>query len=150
MATRVGEKRGAPGIITASPDMNYPFYPRQPDYNPECGVNQKYKTIPQEWPREKVVASPASMKRIYTGVPNHYPYAYNYRPVGTMYEQDLSQFGPQGKRETYHYKVYPFTHRHAREVNEQARVIPYDGIEAWTKHPVVRDSVLAGQRGQVR
>ena len=65
------------------------------------------------------------------------------RPVGTMYRHDLSQYGPDGKRESYHFKAYPFTHRHVREDVTHLPMIHYQGIDELTKYPIVRDSVLA-------
>ena len=63
------------------------------------------------------------------------------RPVGTMYEADFSQIGPYGKRLSYHSKMYPLTHRHAREVREYADyMLPYVYPEPLL--PITRDASL--------
>ena len=125
--------------------VNYmdPSYPKQPRFNPSCGVNEVYKTLPQPWPWEEYVAGPASMKHIYTGIPNYYPPMRIYRPVGTMYEADFSQIGPYGQRISYTSKMYPLTHRHAREVSEYADyILPYVYPEQRTLLPITRDTSL--------
>lgn len=129
-----------------------PQYPRQPLYNPYCGVNQIYQTIPSSSPHpptawETTAVGPASMKHIYTGIPNWYPYMKITRPVGTMYEHDYSQFHNsgvgQGKRISYQYKVYPFTDRNVRESREYADyVLPYMDFRDWEKYPIIRDASL--------
>lgn len=125
--------------------VNYmsPSWPKQPGYSHECGVNEVYKTLPDPWPFERPVAGPTSMKHIYTGVPNYYPDMHVYRPVNTLYGADFSQIGPYGKRESYTYKVYPLTHRHAREVREYANyMLPYMSYTDWTLYPVIQDASL--------
>lgn len=125
--------------------VNYmdPTYPRQPHYDPNCGVNEVYKTLPNPWPWERSVAGPASMKHLYTGIPNYYPPMHISRPVGTMYEADFSQIGPYGKRFSYHSKMYPLTSRHAREVREYANYfLPYVYPEDRTLWPRTRDASL--------
>ncbi len=125
--------------------VNYmnPSYPKQPHFDPNCGVNQIYKTLPQPWPWEESVAGPTSMKHIYTGIPNYYPPMRIYRPVGTMYEADFSQIGPYGQRFSYHSKMYPLTHRHVREVREYADyMLPYISPEQRTLYPRTKDASL--------
>ncbi|MDB4769332.1 hypothetical protein OAG24_00055 [bacterium] len=150
-------------------DQYFPSYPAQPGYTPtpscegdRCYVNQRYKTLPKGFPMETVAAGPSSMKHLYTGVPNYYPIQKIMKPIGSMYEADFSQYNQAGKRMSYHYKVYPFTHRHAREVREyenwepycnmltdghspipgSSGLLPYMSFENWTKYPVIRDSTL--------
>ena len=125
--------------------VNYmdPSYPRQPRFDPNCGVNEIYKTLPSPWPWESSMAGPSSMKSIYTGIPNYYPPMRINRPVGTLYEADFSQIGPYGKRLSYHSKMYPLTHRHAREIREYADyMLPYVSPEQSTLLPVTRDASL--------
>ncbi len=125
--------------------VNYmdPSYPRQPHFNPNCGVNEIYKTLPHPWPWERSVAGPSSMKHIYSGIPNYYPPMYINRPVGTMYNADFSQIGPYGKRFSYHSKMYPLTHRHAREVREYADyILPYMYPEQSTLLPRTKGASL--------
>ena len=120
-----------------------PSYPRQPHFDPNCGVNEIYKTLPHPWPWESSVAGPASMKHIYSSVPNYYPPMRINRPVGTMYEADFSQIGPYGKRFSYHSKMYPLTHRHAREVRQYADyILPYVDPGRSTLLPRTRDASL--------
>jgi hypothetical protein len=125
--------------------VNYmdPSYPRQPPFRPNCGVNEIYKTLPQPWPWESKVAGPSTMKHIYTGIPNFYPPMRIYRPVETMYGADFSQIGPYGERFSYTSKMYPLTHRHAREVREYADyMLPFVDIEDRTLYPRTRDASL--------
>lgn len=120
-----------------------PSYPRQPHFDPNCGVNEVYKTLPRPWPWEGSMAGPASIKHIYTGIPNYYPPMRIYKPTGTMYEADLSQIGPYGIRFSYHSKMYPLTHRHAREVREYADYfLPYIYPEQRMLLPRTRDASL--------
>lgn len=129
-----------------------PYYPEQPGYSSKCGVNQIYQTLPPSSPHnttywETTAVGPSSIKHLYTGVPNYYPYREITRPVGTMYEHDYSQFHEsgvgRGKRISRHYKVYPFTNRNVREVRDYADyMLPYMDFRAWTKYPVERDSSL--------
>lgn len=111
--------------------VNYdnPEYPRQPSICSDCEINQVYKTIPNDVNWEIVGAGPSTMKHIYTGIPNYYPPRCIARPVGTLYDRDFSQFEMVGncpKRISYHYKVYPFTHRYVREIEKHAPfILPY-------------------------
>lgn len=124
-------------------DQYFPAYPAQPGYDKNCYVNQRYKTLPKGFPMETVAAGPSSMKHLYTGVPNYYPMQKIMKPIGSMYEADFSQYSQNGKRLSYHYKVYPFTHRHAREIREYSDyLLPYMSFEEWTKYPVIRDSTF--------
>lgn len=132
-----------------------PYYPKQPDFNPNCGTNELYQTIPEgpaeafytptAW--ETVAAGPASIKHLYTGVPNYYPPRKITRPVDTLYGHDYSQYHRtgvgRGKRISYQYKVYPLTNRNVREERVYADyVLPYMDISNWTHHPVIRDNSL--------
>lgn len=125
--------------------LNYmkPTYPQQPRFNPSCGVNEVYKTLPNPWPWESSIAGPTSMKHIYTGIPNYYPPMRINRPVGTLYDADFSLIGPYGKRYSYTSKMYPLTDRYAREVREYADyMLPYMEPEQSTVLPVTRDTSL--------
>ena len=135
-------------------DYYNPGYPAQPPYHPGCGVNEIYKTIPPTPPYapgegtefETTAVGPSSIKHLYSGIPNFYPYRRITRPVNSLYGHDYSQYhshGAQGKgkRISYHYKVYPLTNRHAREVQEYSdELLPYMDMSEWTKHPVRRDA----------
>jgi hypothetical protein len=136
-----------------------PNYPQQLEYNPMCPINQIYKTLPYnsygsdescgsdessvKW--ERTAVGPASVKHLYSGIPNWYPIQTISRPVETMYGRDNSQFHKsgvgRGKRISYHHKVYPFTDRHVREVKDYANyMLPYP---TWNdKNPVIRDANL--------
>lgn len=134
-----------------------PVYPNQPGYDPRCPVNQIYQTLPPSLPHapdyggetrwETGAAGPTSVKHIYTGVPNYYPYQLKTRPTGTMYEHDYSQFHSSGvgygKRISYQYKVYPFTNRNVREDRTYSDyILPYMDTREWTKYPIERDASL--------
>lgn len=119
-------------------------YPPQPGYNNSCELNEIYQTLPQNWPRENVAFGPTSMKHLYTGIPNFYPVQMVNKPLGTLYEADLSIYGPGGKRISYHPKLYPLTNRYVREVNDYADfILPYPDLRANTIYSTVRDAKLA-------
>jgi hypothetical protein len=120
-------------------------------------VNQRYKTVPvypfQNAPyitslaQEQLQAEgkgtisyraetngPASLKHLYNG-PHDYPVQYRMTPDNTMYGYDFGEFGYGGKREIYHYQVYPFTQRHVRELNGYVGyTLPYPNVREWTKY----------------
>jgi len=131
-----------------------PSYPKQPCYDWNCGVNEVYKTLPETtnegrpWPWELTAAGPSSIKHLYTGIPNWYPIRKINRPVGTMYENEFGEFEAYGKRSSYHFKVYPLTHRHAREVRVYSdKILPYMDNREWTKHPIRWDASLNSPTG---
>jgi len=123
-----------------------PMYPTQPGYCTSCPVNTTYQTLPPEVAWETIAFNP-TVKHLYSGVPNYYPYQRITRPVGTLYEQDFSQIydigSSTGKRMSYQPKLYPFTNRNIKEVREYSdQTLPYMDWRAWTKHEVKRDSSL--------
>ena len=99
-------------------------YPEQPPYDPNCDINVDYETLPNSWPRMATVMGPRSMHQIYTGVPQYYPPQWFSRPIGTMYDHDLSSFGPYNKRETYGFKAYPYHHHSPREIRVYGKILP--------------------------
>ena len=132
-----------------------PRYPSQPAFEPGCPNNQIYQTLPpssiNEWSSptlwERTAVGPTSMKHLYTGIPNWYPYQRIDRPIGTLYEHDYSQFHKtgvgRGKRISYQYKAYPLTNRNVRETRLYADyMLPYMDWSEMVKHPVKRDSTL--------
>jgi len=126
-----------------------PTYPEEPTYKQYCGVNSRYKTILPGTTWENVAAGPASIKHLYTGVPNYYPIRTMTKPVGTMYQIDNSQYGIMGsgqsRRLSYQYKLYPLTHRYVREISHYAsddEILPYMNMADWTKYPIIRDASL--------
>jgi hypothetical protein len=129
-----------------------PDYPTGPEFDRRCPINQIYKTIPSshdDYPTrwERTAIGPASMKHLYSGIPNWYPIQTINRPVGTMYEHDYSLFHKtgvgKGKRISYHHKIYPFTDRNVREVKQYADyMLPYPSWEDKFKHPVKRGTNL--------
>lgn len=126
-----------------------PTYPPQPPYRTDCGVNSRYKTIVPGTMWEEVGAGPATIKHLYSGIPNYYPIRTMTKPVGTMYQIDNSQFGLMGtgtdRRLSYQYKLYPLTHRYVREISHYAdnsEMLPYMDMAQWTKYPVIRDASL--------
>ena len=129
-----------------------PVYPEQPPFNPGCPINQIYQSLPPSSPNyptmwEKTAIGPTSVKHLYTGIPNWYPFQTIKRPIGTMYEHDYSQFHEtgvgRGKRISYQYKAYPLTNRNVRETRVYAdHMLPYPSWTYMTNHPVKRDSTL--------
>jgi len=135
-----------PTRVTQQNALN-PMYPRQPGFCDTCPVNQVYQTLPEDpsvvW--ETTAVGPSTIKHLYSGVPNYYPYQRITRPVGTLYERDFSQMhdngASKGKRMSYQPKLYPFTNRNIKEVREYSEeILPYMDYKSWTKHPVIRDS----------
>lgn len=129
-----------------------PFYPQQPDYSPTCGVNVIYRTLPPYNPPtehnggptywETTVAGPASIKSLYTGIPNYYPPMLITRPVDTLYGHDYSLFhkggSGTGKRMGYQAKMFPLTDRNVREYREYSEhIIEPPNFMSRVKHPVV-------------
>lgn len=129
-----------------------PVYPREPEYDKSCPINTIYQSLPPTNPStpvvwDKVPASPATIKHLYSPLPNHYPPQEIMRPVNTLYGHDFSQFHTtgvgKGKRISYHYKPYPFTDRNVRETRKYADyILPYMDFRSWTKHPVIRETSL--------
>lgn len=131
-------------------DYYHPVYPKQPCHNSECSINLMYKTLPEftnsgkPWPWSYSAAAPTSMKHIYTGIPNYFPHQMISKPVGTMYESEFQQTGEiYDKRLSYHWKAYPFTHKHIREKPMYAPyILPAMSVRDWTKYPVIRETKL--------
>lgn len=141
----------------AMQDALFPYYPPQPQFNSTCALNTIYRTLPPYndptpetggptyWTQR--AAGPTSVKSLYTGIPNYYPMMQNIHPVGTMYDHDYSMFhkfgSGEGKRMSYHMKMYPLTDRNVREYRQYAPdIIPApDMIEAM-KQPVIFQSSL--------
>lgn len=122
-------------------------YPPQAPYNENCFVNQTYQTLPEGWPRKLSPVGPSSIKHIYTGIPNYYPIRYINNPNETLYDADFSQFGVFGKRISYGAKLYPYTDRYNREVEEYADfILPQPDLRNYTQYPVVRDAKLSSWR----
>jgi hypothetical protein len=133
-----------------------PFiYSKQPSYDPDCEINQRYKTLPDQirhrsedsrsshYPMQTSFRGPSTMKHLYTGIPNYYPMMKFKRPQGTMYDIDLSQFGPYGVRESYHYQVYPFHNRSVHEDRPYADyILPSPSILRWIKYPVIKEGTV--------
>jgi hypothetical protein len=127
-------------------------YPRSPPFSSLCPVNEVYQTLPAssinpssspvQW--ETVAYGPTSVKHIYSGIPNWYPFQTISRPVNTLYGHDFSQYFDQGssakgKRSGYTYKPYPFTNINNKEVRIYADyTLPYMNTEELTKHPIIR------------
>jgi len=129
-----------------------PIYPKEPKYCRQCPINEIYQSLPPtnpcqpiEW--ERVAAGPTSMKHIYTGLPNFYPYQTLSRPKNTLYGHDFSQYHRtgvgKGKRISYGYKPYPLTDRNVRETRLYANyLLPYTDTRNWTRHPVQTDTTV--------
>jgi hypothetical protein len=125
------------------PGMNgayYTAYPKQKDYDPSCPVNIAIDTLPDSWPRKTMLWGPASLKHLYTGVPNYYPYQKIEIPIGTMYDTDSSAFGPHGERIHYGSKLYPYHAFSPREVREYSDwYLPVPDMRDMTKVPISRE-----------
>lgn len=123
------------------------LYPSQSVHNSCCGVNTLYQTIDPNQPFETTAVGPASVKHLYSGIPNYYPIQKITRPIGTLYSSDyfsthLSGVG-RGKRIGYNYKPYPLTDRNVRETREYADyILEYPDFREWTRYPVFTTTTL--------
>jgi hypothetical protein len=133
------------------------LYPNSPIYNPDCVVNQKQDTISNNWPKMVTVMGPRNVKHIYENVPDTamgteasagpfkdrgrmlYPQQWFMRSIGTMYDVDLSSFGPYNKRETYGFKAYPYHHYSPRETREYGRLLPILDLRDLTQYTTLKD-----------
>lgn len=129
-------------------NVRYPEFREPIKNNDKCTIAEIYKT---RRPGQKVecgAVGPSSIKHIYTGIPNFYPIRRKCHPRDSLYKEDLSQFIPAGgveKRQSYTYKIYPFTHRHVRELREYADYsipIEYVDVRHMTKIPVKTSTSL--------
>lgn len=138
-------------------DALNPFYPAQPSTTNSCPVNLVYRTLPpynEPTPEtggitywETTVAGPATIKSLYTGIPNYYPPQLISSPVDTLYGHDYSLFHTsgvgKGKRMSYQAQMYPFTDRNVREFRWYAdTIIPRPDFMSKIKNPVVRDATV--------
>lgn len=151
-------------------------YPQQPKFRPNCQTNNRYKTLPQyedardpwtqplteisketaascgrkfAFPMVSEFAGPSSLRSLYSG-PNFYPPQRRTRPVGTMYDMDLGELGFGGRRETYHFRAYPFHHRYAREIVQyRGDILPEPNIKAWQSNPVVESTTDWGDYSEI-
>lgn len=99
------------------PNPHHVRYARHPFSHVEgCSLPQAYKVPGPELEYEETNVGPTSIKHLYSNHPNWYPVQRKAIPKGTMYDTEYAHFDGMGRRLSYHFKVYPFTHRHAREV----------------------------------
>jgi hypothetical protein len=123
-------------------------FPLQPKNCGKCNVNQIYHTLPRVqfapdkdsvfgYPRSKEVSGPRSIaKQLYweKTQKERYPWIYQYKPVDSLYGQDVSEFNDVGRRYSYQYKPYPFIDRFDREIVDYSKTfLPYPDISRWTK-----------------
>ena len=120
------------------PNKNvWQHYPKPQPCNPECSVNSIMKTLSSSWPRRVELKGPASLKHLYTGIPNYYPVQKRFVPVDTMYGHDFTRYNPAGVRQFLHFKAYPLTHKYVREVQNYADYfLPFPSIQNWQERPV--------------
>ena len=91
-------------------------WPRQPtaaQQNAGCPIRTQYKVFnacKQNYRRRE------TGKTLYPKYPNMYPSTYVYEPINSLYGEDNSQFDALGNRLSYHFKSFPLTHHHVREV----------------------------------
>lgn len=118
-------------------------YPRGCSQNTKsCEVNNVDLTLPKGYPRRRVPVN-VTQKSIYTGIPNYYPLQYKEMPVGTIYENDFSQFQSNGKRVSYTRQMYPFTDRVVREAScWSGSIAPIIDTRFLSKHPIIHDAQL--------
>jgi len=114
-------------------------YPPPPTYNPSCPVNIDYDTLPEGFPMRKTILGPNSLKHLYRGA-WYYPPQHMLVPSGSMYDMDSGAYGPHNTRISYGAKMYPYQHRHPREISEYSpSFIPVPNQFAWTRHTTISD-----------
>lgn len=134
----------------ATPFYNY--YMKEPEYDPNCRVNDEWDTLPPNWPRETTNFGPASLKHIYPTIPDVrdrkcglYPPQRISRPVNTMYSEKMTdnRYDPQlvcswGKRG---FQAYPFQtwspkeHREfVRNLQGEMYILPQQDIHRYTRY----------------
>jgi hypothetical protein len=123
--------------------------PQQPVYCDSCQINTEIKTIPNNFPYVRTIWGPTSLKHLYTGIPNYYPYQTITRPYNSMYGQDLSQYDVYGMRLSYgHNQLDPFFHHHAREVGHYTKTptgkqfLSTPDIRTMMRYPVANEGTL--------
>jgi len=88
-------------------------------YEEKCHINQISQVLPNgKW--EKVPMNPSTVKHLYSTKPNNYEQRFQYRPVGTLYDNDFSQtyktgMGTRKVISGGHFKAYPLTNIHTVE-----------------------------------
>jgi len=86
-------------------------------WNSKCPVNVIYTpSVPPQYegtPRHYLSLS--RDKQLYLGGPNHYPYVPGSFPHGTLYDMDLTRYGPAGNLINRNTSASPLTDRHPRE-----------------------------------
>jgi len=128
-------------------------YPVQPIYHSGNQINQRFKSLPDgspyppnvypedpnqpsQWSEfTNEIVGPASLKSLQSG-PNYYPNNSKCVPANTMYKYEMGELGFGGKRESYHRPLFPFHHRHVREIRDYSKVLPYPDIKVWQTKPV--------------
>lgn len=114
-------------------------YPPEPTYNPSCPINIDYDTLPSGYPMRETTIGPTSIKHLYRGA-WYYPPQKMLIPKDSMYDFDTSVRGPHGTIVSYGSKMYPYQHRHPREISEHASTfIPLPNQFEWTRHTTVSD-----------
>lgn len=124
-----------------------PTFPAPQDASTDCYIQNRIQTpVGQDVCMETVPYGPASVKHLYEG-PGYYPTQKIQRPVDTLYGHDFSQVvdsgSGTGKRISYQFKMYPFTHLDVREREHYAdEILPYPDWASWTKHPIRSENTL--------
>lgn len=114
-------------------------YPPPPTYNAGCPSNIDYDTLPANFPMRKTILGPNSLKHLYKG-PRYYPPQKMMIPDGSMYQADFSKRNPDGTIISYGAKMYPYQHRHPREISETVPTfIPAPNQFEWTRYTTVSD-----------
>lgn len=127
----------------STPFTNY--YIQQPKFDPNCLVNDRFDTLPNNWPRRITNFGPQSLKHIYPGIPDDrdrecglYPPQRIARPIDTMYSDIPDhRYDPQlmcswGKRGVQYYPYYSFSPKEEREY--AGVILPMPDINRYTKY----------------
>lgn len=106
--------------------------------------NREFEMIDKKWPRMKTQLGPGNIKSIYT---DGFKVRTFERPIGTMYDADLSAFRNTHlgdlQSKTYGFLGYPY---HSYNVNERVTIRPPVQIEFGDYKPFVNNSPLKGNR----
>lgn len=95
------------------------IYPKVINYSQKCDLNERI-AYSNDVPWERVLFPPTTLKHLYTGIPNYYPFRYSYKPKGTMYDINLTQHWRTGLGKDKvigggNYKMWPLTNMMIRE-----------------------------------
>ena len=133
-------------------------FPIPNTYDPNCSVNvfDRHVIPPVDFADLEMIDNgpikfkneprgPTTIKSLYTGIPNYYPYIRKVTPVNTMYGIDSSARNGHGYLQNYQTMLYPRTGYSPKEYrNYVPDYLPVPDIRNWTKHRIITGVNAAG------